>query len=321
MVLGIGKFSTGIAVRVLCLLTAACASCSLADVHAADDAIKSRYAAFEKQVEAHDRSSHRAFTRHVDDRYQEGFGDRVRKLDEEVSVNELQQLFDAATLACFYSAQIGQARDMQRILDRLIEKSAATEQHFSRMFDAYVQVRLFAEAAEIQRLHGTASMAPLPKFDDLDMAASDAPTELIVDVDRRLMTRQIAVLPSDPYILVAAHPQCHFTHNAFVAIAADVELSTLFRVHAKWLKPPGMQLEFDAVQNWNSHYPDAPMTIAWRSEEWSLVDSWGTPTFYFIRDGKVSATVTGWPTEGRTDELRAAARSIGLLTTPVRISN
>ena len=40
--------------------------------------------------------------------------------------------------------------------------------------------------------------------------------------------------------------------------------------------------------------------------DWPQFDSWATPVFYFMREGRVVATVTGWPKEGRARELHQA---------------
>jgi hypothetical protein len=44
-----------------------------------------------------------------------------------------------------------------------------------------------------------------------------------------------------------------------------------------------------------------------------VIDSWGTPTFYVLKDGAVTAKVDGWPKAGRRRELLAALHKVGLV--------
>jgi hypothetical protein len=59
-------------------------------------------------------------------------------------------------------------------------------------------------------------------------------------------------------------------------------------------------------QRWNHEHPAMQHTIAYRNDEWPMIDWWGTPTFYFIKDGAVIAKFVGWPKEGRRAELLTA---------------
>ena len=210
---------------------------------------------------------------------------------------------------------------MSRVLDRLVANGAASDLHFSELFEAHVLTRSFDRAAEVYARHRTPAMERLPVVVLGDIPPDQGPTELVVSDDGREITRRIVTLPPGPHIIVVSHPLCHFSHNASVAIGEDAELSALFRAHAKWLAPVNGQLEADVIQNWNKANRDATVSIAYRAEEWPLIDNWATPTFYFFRDGRLQSKVTGWPAEGHHQQLRDAARSVGLLPAAVDGSN
>lgn len=58
--------------------------------------------------------------------------------------------------------------------------------------------------------------------------------------------------------------------------------------------------------------PRLPIAFSARREDWPFVDDWSSPTFYFLRQGKLVAKVTGWPKEGRRAEFSAALHQLGL---------
>jgi hypothetical protein len=55
------------------------------------------------------------------------------------------------------------------------------------------------------------------------------------------------------------------------------------------------------------------MTIAYAGDDWPEVRIWQTPTFIFLKDGKVTGKVIGWPKEGNSEALRREMLKLGLL--------
>jgi hypothetical protein len=123
----------------------------------------------------------------------------------------------------------------------------------------------------------------------------------------------LARLPVEPknanFVVVVAHPLCHFSQNAISAIAADPELSAGLK-QAIWLAPPDGNLRLDVFRNWNRIHPLQRMAIAYTKTEWPSIDSWETPTFYFFRKGELVGKVAGWPVSGHSQELREQLRKL-----------
>jgi len=84
----------------------------------------------------------------------------------------------------------------------------------------------------------------------------------------------------------------------------------------EWLKTNGYVLfrqdgrfDFELLLQWSSQLPMPSYVI--RSElDWPQIPYWGTPTFYFIKEGRVIQQIVGWPPEGRVKALLAALQSI-----------
>src|SRR5690606_15389081 len=101
---------------------------------------------------------------------------------------------------------------------------------------------------------------------------------------------------------------CHFTQNAAGAIESDPALHALFTEHAKWLAPQDTTTDFSVFRRWNAEHPDMPITITYLEAGFPMIDTWSTPTFYFIDHGRVVSQVTGWPRGERREEILAAYR-------------
>lgn len=142
--------------------------------------------------------------------------------------------------------------------------------------------------------------------------AGVSPTELTLDLDRHELVRRSVDLHQAALIVVVGHPSCHFTQNAIRDIQADPVLGDVFRAHAIWLAPQESAFDWDQFEQWNRSHPGQELAIAFRRDEWSVIDTWNLPTFYFFKDGALRAKFFGWPEQGRRAELRSALQRIGL---------
>src|SRR5690606_2730730 len=95
-------------------------------------------------------------------------------------------------------------------------------------------------------------------------------------------------------VVVLSHPRCGFSQRAIAAIEADPVLAARLG-DALWLAPPNGSLDLSDIQAWNRAHPGAQLSYAVAMRDWPQFDSWATPVFHFMREGKVVATVTGWP--------------------------
>lgn len=67
------------------------------------------------------------------------------------------------------------------------------------------------------------------------------------------------------------------------------------------------------IQRWNREHPIASTRLTVQREEWPMIDTWHTPTFYVLENGERAEKIEGWPSEGRRAELIAALARVGLL--------
>lgn len=229
-----------------------------------------------------------------------------------LSPGDLHLLYDATVVATIHTKNTAYLATLKRAEARLSALAAATPEQYTQMFRVLVLLRRFDAARALADAHPDLDVEQLPRILDRTPPNASGPGLLVVDATEDLLLRQAANLPRGPHIVVVGHPLCHFSRNAVAAIEADPDLARIF-ANASWIKPQDGRLRFNTMQEWNAQHPGAIYRIAWRESEWPLIDSWATPTFYFIEDGKLAAKVVGWPAEGNRDALLSAADEIGLL--------
>lgn len=217
------------------------------------------------------------------------------------SRHDLRTLMDAADYVASYSRDPRHVADMRSALEQLQARDADALADWQGLQAHYVRLRDLDAARALALLHpGLADIPPL-------LAEKTLPKPWRVAFADDGTLRLTAYTPKPGYTIIAiGHPACHFSRNAVAAIEADPALREAFAGHAVWLSPQDGRLPVAMFRDWNQQHALAVMTPVWLESEWPLVDGWGTPTFYFVRDGRLISKVTGWPRAGRESELKAA---------------
>ena len=240
--------------------------------------------------------------------FQTTFGHRLDD-PENLDDRALTLGFNAVFSTAFYTRSEKYAAVVLELYDELDRRGLSNPVILGDAYSTLVATRRLAEAERLAKMHPDVWLEPMPRVIE-DQTLGAGPSVWIPDSEGAV--RHAGLSLKKEQVVVAAHPLCHFTQSAVHDIAADSGLHALFRAYAVWIAPQSGQLELDAFREWNGQHPDMPMAIAYKQDEWPLIDSWSTPTFYFFKDGALVDTVVGWPREGHRDQLLAGFRKLGV---------
>ncbi len=221
------------------------------------------------------------------------------------SDEELEELFQAANRVVFYAHGPAHAVLLQRTAQSLETRSKLTDEHRRDLYRAWVVTRQFDNANALARAHPGLQLQALPSVPTADAPGAGRVVVWRPADDAEALSAQVVEQDVPTHVVVLSHPRCGFSQRAIAAIEADPVLSARLG-HALWLAPPNGSLDLRDVQAWNRAHPGARLSYAVAMGDWPQFDSWATPVFYFMREGRVVATVTGWPREGRARELHDA---------------
>lgn len=218
-------------------------------------------------------------------------------------------LFRAAALGSSVSHQDRYLDDLSLDLATLHRRGLATAAQVADVHDQLVAARRLDAANSLAREYPSASIDPLPPLQTIGNVKDGEPTALTMEPDGKSMLRKPIDMQAPLRIVVVAG--CHFSVDAVRAIRSDPELDKLFHEHAIWLADENESLQ-DVLQ-WNREFPDQRMHVAWRNREWHMLDSWGIPTFYVFRQGRLVEQWSGWPHDTGMQSLRAHLMEAGVL--------
>lgn len=229
------------------------------------------------------------------------------------SPSDLTILFRAADMTAFYTEEKKYVEYLQQIAEALAKRRLLTDEHYTKLYLALLQVRLLKEADELLAHHPLSVSDALPAHREASDLSAQVPTEWLIDTDNLSLLRRNVDISKGAKVIVVSSPGCPFSRDAVRDISQDPVLMKVFREHGKWLVPQMRHSYFHDIQNWNRSFPNFQMTMVYQRQEWKDIDHWGTPTFYFFKDGKLSSKVTGWPKQGNKKELNISLKKIGLL--------
>ncbi len=244
--------------------------------------------------------------------YDELFGVQNATKLSALNSKELNLLFRATNSAAFYALRLRDVENLRLVLDELSRRNEAKKQHFEDAYGAYVAMRRFDDARALANTHKLKDLEDLPPIVDSVSRSIQGPTVLRVAMAEHKLTRQALDIGTGTKIIVISHPLCHFSRNAVQAIEQDTVLSAIFKKNSVWIAPTDRRLYIKILQDWNQSHPLTQYSIAYDLREWPMVDSWATPTFYFLRNGELVGKVEGWPEEGQREALIEAASKAGL---------
>ncbi len=244
----------------------------------------------------------------VTDAYDQLF---VRGVLATLSDEDLRFVFRAARMTSLYSRDEKYQHDMERAFAELKSRGITRKSQVFDLYGMFVATRRFDDAARLLEDNPSIGLEVLPMLEP-SPAPEGQPTVLSLKMDSRSMQRTGVVLSTGPRVIVVGHPNCHFSANSVADLEDDDGLIRSFSEHAIWIAPPDPTIGYDLIVNWNKHHPDAPVVIAYDAREWPFVDTWETPTFYFLLDGKLKAKVVGWTGPQTREDLRRGLAQIGL---------
>lgn len=243
--------------------------------------------------------------------YQEQISDQQNiKSWEKKTVSELELLFRAAYILVTNTQNHEHIKDMNGLLSEMEKRGSVRKIFYTNLFKALVLTRSFEEARQLQADQPKVNFGKLPSFRDSPALNQQSPTVWNVDLQKNEYLRQNMQLRGN-HIIVVSHPSCNFSWKALSAIHADPVLSPLFfNKTTTWLLPQSENIELETIRLLNSNFPEINAKIVVYEAEWSQLDTWATPTFYFLKDGVMVAKVVGWPEGGNREKIVAALKKV-----------
>ena len=238
--------------------------------------------------------------------------ERLRGYSDET----LDAVHDALVKISFYLPdEEGCALRQEKAFEEKVRRGKASGDDAERMYNAFIMSGLFEKAAAVRlRLPGD-SLPEVPAI--ISGADSVASGWRAYKISAEGKKAELVSLPNDgARVVMVMRPGCEFAEMAADAIFSDPELGPAFRANGFMLTRKFDAAGVEAVKkrsNFDAVY------IARRSSDFpgfSLLRI--SPTFYFVKDGKILDEFSGWANDegGKyaKEKIRNGLAAIGITT-------
>ncbi|MBK8286911.1 MAG: hypothetical protein IPK97_19740 [Ahniella sp.] len=275
--------------------------------------IASRYEALDKFVHAEEFRASSSQAEIVTRKFGKLFPDAYDASSlERQSAADLDWLFRAANVAAEYGAE-GGTDSMVAAYEALQGRNEVSDFHRYYLYRAHMIDRSWDQANALADERPDDDVERIPVPSDLVPTGYSGPTVLEVHPNDMSLRRVPMSLGGGRRIVVAFHPNCHFSRNALEAIAGQVESTLLLGRLGVLVSPPESLIPLRDQAKWNRERPDLPMVTAYTTEEWEPFSFLQTPGFYFVDEGRIVGELVGWPADRKASEFLDAAREAGFV--------
>ena len=246
---------------------------------------------------------------------------KLRKYGSQ-DINIIQKFW----LYAFFQSNDDEKLDIGRNIFNELEKRGEVEnKQIKDFYDALIKMRKFKEAEKIYKEYSgitiveklryrggeeifihESKLEKMPKVKTNKKAMSAKRRIYHVSSDAGEITIEGVDIEKGPRIIVIG--RCHFSDDALRAIGKNVKLSKIFRKYGVFLANGS---DFKGIAKWNSSevFKYTPIHLL---EDWQGFDLSSFPPFYFLKDGKIVHSFTGWPKKGNFDEIYKGLGILGL---------
>lgn len=225
----------------------------------------------------------------------------------------LKYIFDASSMAAYYTDDAYHAKKMHLYFDLLNSAGFMEMARGADVYGAYVAAEEFETAAQFAATHAYINIRPLPAI--AAQQTNDGLQEWRLEADGSKLSSSTFALPLGPYMMVASSVNCHFSLDSMRALQDFPDLGRL-RGRSKWLMRIERSTNFAEVAQWNDAHPDFQFSIPRKYANWTDISHWDTPTFYFFNNAKLVYKFSGWPATGNIDNIKRGMIEAGFYDTP-----
>lgn len=198
---------------------------------------------------------------------------------------------------------------LRKIYARMENYGLGEAEKGGRVYDALLAGRDFEAARVFQSAYPDYKLAKVPAIRGNTLLKPGRKLVYVMDASPDEMSAE-GIEESGLRVVMVSLPGCHFSSYALKAIEENPQMLRVFKKHGQVLTS---RADFQRIFKRNSS-KGLKYKLVSSAADWPALDFSSSPVFYFMKDGEVAYSFSGWPKKGRMDELFIGLGRIGLLS-------
>ena len=236
------------------------------------------------------------------------FSDKRLKLYSDVELNRLYAALSAATF--YFPEHADQVAMQENVFKEKSARNTCGKSDVRDMYKTYLGARMFDKASAIRKQFPDIKLYSMPEKIISDPLPSVTAWRVYnVPDEGKTIELTASQLGKGPKIAMLILPGCEVSETAMKSILDDPELGPVFRRQGTVLTN---RVNAETVALWKSHFGFPEVYLTYKASDFPGFDFDSSPTFYFLVDGKIKYSFTGWnnksdPNHGKTEMLKGLA--------------
>ncbi len=216
----------------------------------------------------------------------------------------------AADAAFYFPEDEGLVLLEERAFEEKLARGGAATRDFRDLFKGYMSARMFDKAKALRMRFPGQRFPSMP--DRFTAAAAPPPGRPVYAVadDWRSVELTAAAFGPEVAVVMSMFPGCPAAESATEDLLADPRTARILRKKALLLTE---RFDAEGVWEWRRKFDLRAFYIVRRPSDFPEISFDASPTFYFLRDGVVISSMTGWggggPEGSRREWLAALAKA------------
>lgn len=227
---------------------------------------------------------------------------------------QLKKLFGTLRHVALFIEDAPPVYPMEQVFNEMTRRKIESLHDVEDLFKQYLVAHLFDKARALMSAYAIQGSTTVPETVRTALPASATSRAFSVSDDAKTIELESLPMDKGPHVVMTVGPMCSPSGRASAAIEADPTLKRLMGSYAIRVTGPGEMRYLNRISEWNKTYPGAKIHIAYRPADWPGMNLGETPIFYFLENGKIVHTVTGWPSDDQKHELMKGFSAIGVMT-------
>lgn len=223
--------------------------------------------------------------------------------------DEVARFFERLSMVIFYTHD-ARLFSVQERLARYAREAGYKLQLDKPLFESALRVGDFESARSIWRQNESVSEIEPPTILYADAFDPRYRFALSADLARGGWLAHNVGWEQGAKVFVLTWAECQFTKRAVEAISADPELESFFSGSATWLLEPGANDDFSFLSGKQKGVQLGRWAKIQYMRDWPEFPQKLSPTFVFVKDGKLIQRIDGWEGEKTLKDLRSLINAL-----------
>lgn len=213
---------------------------------------------------------------------------------------KLYQTYFILKRVFFFTREPGVLSDISLVVSEMLRRENNDKRPIKWTFKAYLSIRDFENAKKLKSKYNYLPLPLVPKIMSIEKLKEDDNSRILYKLvkTKNVLLRESFKFQKEGQIIVIGSPYCNPSRKFVSWLKKKPEIESIFSENAVWLMPQDGHLKLESIRKVNENNKNIAYHYVHNESHWPEIDYWGTPSFYFYKNGNLIDKIIGYSDNG-----------------------